>query len=123
VNKIWDESDMMCSYEVRPVADFEDGSLETKVYQEEPKIMAMMGKLMGEETMEMQSLVFMKTDGWTLESAQAWVEEHSAELKGGPGSGKPSGYGGGGTREASSSAATVSSGENCWRFKRCRVNS
>jgi uncharacterized protein YjaG (DUF416 family) len=35
-----------------------------------------MGKLKGEDTMTVQSVLFPKEDGWTMDGAKEWIKEH-----------------------------------------------
>ena len=63
---------------VRNPKDFQQDSFKYKVIKKDkPKVAAMFAKLIGESTMTLQAYRFPKEDGWTLESAKAWVKEHS----------------------------------------------
>jgi len=69
-------------YRVRDPKLFKDGTFRrVTIQKKKPKVIAIMGKLKGEDTMTIQSLRFPKDDGWTVEKAKAWVKAHKDSLK------------------------------------------
>ena len=65
---------------VRPPEDFDPESFRTIVLDEEKGIKAVIGKLPGKDTTTTQAFLF-EGEGWTQESAEKWVEEHSQKKK------------------------------------------
>jgi len=75
--KIWDDSETEVRYRVKNPELFEQDSFRTiAIKEDKPSINAVIGKLIGEESTTIQSLVFSKDEGRTLEDAKTWVEEH-----------------------------------------------
>jgi hypothetical protein len=78
----WEETDEMCRYRVRNPALFQEDSFRTvTIKKDKPRVMAVMGKLMNEDTMTIQNLMFPKEDEWTMDSAKAWLADHQDLLK------------------------------------------
>ena len=77
---VFDETEESYRYRVRPTTGFEDGSFRTIEFQKKPKISAVIGRLKGETTTTLQSLIFSKDD-WEKQEALDWIEDHKDELK------------------------------------------
>ena len=56
--------------------DFQSDSMRTITISEEEGIKAVIGKLKGEDKTTVQSYLFDKSKGWTVEKAKAWFEKH-----------------------------------------------
>jgi DNA polymerase III delta prime subunit len=79
----FDETATSFRYRVREPSDFQPDSMRTITLKEDaPKIQAVVGRLKGETTTAIQSVIFPKDEGWTQAEAQAWVEAHAEELRG-----------------------------------------
>lgn len=75
--KVWDETDEQIRHRVREPELFDDSTFRTVTIKEDkPRVMAVMGKLKGEDTMTVQSVLFPKEDGWTMEDAKKWMDDH-----------------------------------------------
>jgi hypothetical protein len=75
--KLWDETDNEIAYRVKDPALFQDGSFRTiQIKKDKPRVNGIVGKLKDEDTMTLQSLRFPKEDGWTMDDAKQWVEDH-----------------------------------------------
>ena len=75
--KVWEENENTIRHRVKDPGLFEEGSFRTvEIKKDKPRVNAVMGKLKGEETMSVQSVMFPKEDGWTMESAKKWMSEH-----------------------------------------------
>lgn len=77
----WDETEQYIRSGHRSPEEFEPESLRTVVLSEEEGIKAVIGKPEGKDTMQVQSYLFDKSKGWTLEKARAWFEQHRESLK------------------------------------------
>ncbi len=78
----WDETEGEIKYRVRDPGKFQDGSFRRVTLQKQkPRVIAVMGKLTGQDTMTIQSLAFPKGDGWKLHVAKKWVEDHPDVVK------------------------------------------
>lgn len=79
----WDETDTSCRYRVRDPDDFQEGSLKTKtIKSDKPMVKAVIGKLPGADTTKIQSIIFPKSEGWTMEKARKWLGAHPNLKKG-----------------------------------------
>lgn len=76
--KIWDETETSVRHRIRDPELFIDGSFRTvPIKRDKPRVNSVMGKLKdGDGTMKIQSLIFPKTDGWTMAKAKEWVKDH-----------------------------------------------
>jgi len=73
----WDMTETSFRYRVREPGLFQDGTFRTvPIKRDKPKINSIMGKLKGETTMTIQSLIFPKDEGWNLASAKKWLADH-----------------------------------------------
>ena len=80
----WDdeEGSTEIKYRVREPSAFEEGSFKRITLQKQkPRVIAVVGKLKGQDTLTIQALRFPKDDGWTLKKAKAWVKEHPDVVK------------------------------------------
>lgn len=72
----WEETDKYIRSGHRSPEDFQEGSLRTIMISEEEGIKAVVGKPKGKDAMEVQSYLFSKEKGWTIEKAKAWFKQH-----------------------------------------------
>lgn len=75
-----EETENYIRIRIKDPDDFQEGSFITKTLSEEQGIKAVMGRLPDEETLTIQTYLFDK-EKWTVETAQAWVDEHEKALK------------------------------------------
>lgn len=66
----WEETDQYVRSGHRSPEDFQPDSLRTIVLSESEGIRAVVGKLKGKDTMEIQSYLFDRSKGWTVEKAK-----------------------------------------------------
>jgi hypothetical protein len=59
--------------------DFQPDSMRTITISQKEGIKAVIGKPKGKNSTEVQSYLFPKNKGWTLEKAKAWFEKHKSE--------------------------------------------
>jgi len=72
----WDETDQFIRSGHRSGDNFEKDSFRTITISEEEGIKAVIGKPKGKDTTEVQSYLFDKSKGWTVDKAKAWFEQH-----------------------------------------------
>jgi hypothetical protein len=77
----WEESDQFIRSGHRSPDDFQSDSLRTITISEEEGIKAVIGKPKGKDTTEVQSYLFDKSKGWTVDKAKAWFEQHKDQEK------------------------------------------
>ncbi|MBT0159053.1 hypothetical protein G4O51_03615 [Candidatus Bathyarchaeota archaeon A05DMB-2] len=77
---VWEETEQYIRSGHRNPEDFEQDSLRTISISDEEGIKAVVGKLKGEDTTTVQSYLFSKEKGWTLDKAKAWFEQHREGL-------------------------------------------
>jgi hypothetical protein len=65
----------------RDAEEFQKDTLKTITLNEKEGIKAVVGKPKGKHTMEVQSYLFEKDKGWTVEKAKAWFEKHHNPAK------------------------------------------
>lgn len=81
--RIWDETDEYFRHRVKDPALFQEDSFRTITLKaDKPRVKAVIGKLKGETTTTIQSVLFPKEDGWTLAKAKEWVADHKDDLRG-----------------------------------------
>jgi hypothetical protein len=72
-------------YVARSPEEFVPETFKTVLLQREPRVFAVMGKLLSEEEgstkLATQSVQFPKEDGWDLEKAKSWVKENEGVFK------------------------------------------
>jgi len=78
---VWEETDEYIRSGHRNPDDFKPDSLRTITVSEEEGIKAVVGKPKGKDMMEVQSYLFSKEKGWTLDKAKAWFEKHREEAR------------------------------------------
>jgi hypothetical protein len=72
-----EETENSYRYRVRDPGDFQKGSFRTiELKKSKPRVNAVIGRLKGESTTTIQSLLFPKEDGWSAASAGKWAREH-----------------------------------------------
>ncbi len=76
VNLPWEETEIHIRSGHRSPEEFQPNTLRTIVLSEDEGIKAVIGKPKGKKTMEVQSYLFAKEKGWTVEKAKAWFEKH-----------------------------------------------
>jgi len=72
----WDETDQYIRSGHMDPSLFQEDTFRTITLSEEKGIKAVIGKLKGEDTMTIQSFLFDKSKGWTMEKAKEWFKEH-----------------------------------------------
>jgi len=72
----WEETEVYIRSGHRDPEEFRSDSLRTIVLSEEEGIKAVIGKSKGKDSMEVQSYLFSKDKGWTVDKAKAWFEKH-----------------------------------------------
>jgi hypothetical protein len=72
----WEETEVYIRSGHRNPEEFQPGSLRTIVLSEDEGIRAIVGKPKGKNTAEVQSYLFAKNKGWTVDKAKAWFENH-----------------------------------------------
>jgi len=75
----WDETDEYIRSGHRDPSDFQPNTFRTITLDEERGIKAIVAKPKGSDKMEIQSYLFSKSKGWTLEKAKEWFEAHKSE--------------------------------------------
>jgi hypothetical protein len=61
--------------------EFQKDTLKTITFDEKEGVKAVVGKPKGKDVMEIQSYLFEKDKGWTLEKAKEWFKEHHTPAK------------------------------------------
>jgi hypothetical protein len=72
----WEEIQDFIRSGHRSPEEFKPASLRTIVLSEEEGIKAVIGKPKDKDTMEVQSYLFAKEKGWTVDKAKVWFEKH-----------------------------------------------
>jgi len=75
-NLPWEENDQYIRSGHRSPEEFQPNSLRTIALSEEEGIKAVIGKPLGKHTTEVESYLFSKEKGWTLDKAKNWFEKH-----------------------------------------------
>ena len=79
----WDETETSFRFRVRNPDLFQEGTFRTvPIKKDKPKVNSIMGRLKGEETLTVQSVIFPKKDDWNLVDAKEWLKEHEDLTKG-----------------------------------------
>jgi len=79
----WDETETSFRFRVRDPDLFQEGSFRTvPIKKDKPRVNSIMGRLKGEKTLTVQSIIFPKEDDWDLHSAKSWLKEHEDLTKG-----------------------------------------
>jgi len=77
----WENTEQYIRSGHRDPEEFQKDTLKTITLNEEQGIKAVVGKPKGKHTMEVQSYLFEKDKGWTVEKAKAWFEKHHNPAK------------------------------------------
>ena len=72
----WEETEVYIHSGHRNPEEFQPSSLRTIVLSEDEGVKAVVGKPKGKDTTEVQSYLFAKKKGWTIDKAKAWFEKH-----------------------------------------------
>jgi hypothetical protein len=72
----WEETEVYIRSGHRNPEEFQPNSLRTIVLSEDEGVKAVIGKPKDKDTMEVQSYLFAKEKGWTVDKAKAWFEKH-----------------------------------------------
>jgi hypothetical protein len=72
----WEETGEYIRSGHRAPKEFQKDSLKTISLNDEEGIKAVLGKPIGKHSMEVQSYLFKKDKGWTVEKAKEWFEKH-----------------------------------------------
>jgi len=73
----WEETEKYVRSGHRAPEEFQQGTQKTITVNEKEGIQAIVGKPKGKQTMEIQSYLFSKDKGWTVERAKEWFNKHS----------------------------------------------
>ncbi len=72
----WENTEQYIRSGHRDPAEFQGDTLRTIMLNEKEGIKAIVGKPIGKHNMEVQSYLFEKSRGWTLEKAKEWFDKH-----------------------------------------------
>ena len=72
----WEDTEQLIRSGHRSPEEFQKDTLKTIVLSEKEGIKAVIGKPKGKDAMEIQSYLFEKDKGWTLEKAKEWFQQH-----------------------------------------------
>lgn len=72
----WDENENNIRRRVREPDTFQPYSFRTIWLSQDEGIRAVVGRLRGEDKLTIQSIIFSKKKGWTLDKARAWIKDH-----------------------------------------------
>lgn len=77
----WENTEQHVRSGHRSPEEFQKDTLKTILLNEKEGIEAVVGKPKGKDAMEIQSYLFKKDKGWTLEKAKEWFKEHHTPAK------------------------------------------
>jgi hypothetical protein len=77
----WENTEQFIRSGHRDPAEFQSDTLKTITLSEKEGIKAVIGKPKRKDTMEVQSYLFEKDKGWTVEKAKEWFEKHHNPAK------------------------------------------
>jgi len=77
----WENTEQHIRSGHRDPEEFQKDTLKTITLNEKEGVKAVVGKPKGKGTMEVQSYLFEKNKGWTLEKAKEWFKEHHTPAK------------------------------------------
>lgn len=82
----WDETGTSFRYRIKDPGKFDQNSFRTvKLKKDQPTVSAVMGKLKGQDSMTVQSIIFPKpkdgSSGWTKAGAKSWLNSHKDLLR------------------------------------------
>ncbi len=72
----WENTEQYIRSGHRNPQEFQEDTLKTVTLSEKEGIKATVGKPLGKHTMEVQSYLFEKNKGWTVEKAKEWFQKH-----------------------------------------------
>jgi hypothetical protein len=72
----WENTEKLIRSGHRSPEEFQKDTLRTITLNEKEGIKAVIGKPKGKDAMEIQSYLFEKDKGWTLEKAKEWLQQH-----------------------------------------------
>jgi hypothetical protein len=72
----WEETEVYIRSGHRNPEEFQPNSLRTIVLSEDEGVKAVIGKPKDKDTIEVQSYLFAKEKGWTVDKAKTWFEKH-----------------------------------------------
>jgi hypothetical protein len=72
----WENTEQFIRSGHKSPEEFQPNTLKTIILNEKDGIEAIVGKPVGKDTMEVQSYLFDKTKGWTMEKAKEWFTQH-----------------------------------------------
>ncbi len=72
----WENTDQFIRSGHKSPEEFQPNTLKTIILNEKDGLEAVVGKPLGKDTMEVQSYLFDKTKGWTIEKAKEWFTRH-----------------------------------------------
>ena len=75
----WETTEQYIRSGHRNPEEFQADSLKTITLSEDEGVKAIVGKVKGKNIMEVQSYLFEKDKGWTVDKAKAWFEKHHGE--------------------------------------------
>jgi len=76
----WEETDRFIRSGHLSPDKFEENTFQTIVLSKEEGIKAIIGKLKGKDATQVQSYLFDKSKGWTVEKVKEWFEKHHKEI-------------------------------------------
>ena len=72
----WEENEKTIQSGHKNPQDYQEDTLKTVTLNEKDGIQAVVGKPAGKTALEIQSYIFHKDKGWTLQKAQAWFNQY-----------------------------------------------
>jgi hypothetical protein len=72
----WENTEQFIRSGHKSPEEFQPNTLKTIILNEKDGVEAIVGKPVGKDTMEVQSYLFDKTKGWTMEKAKEWFTQH-----------------------------------------------
>jgi len=78
----WSENNETISYQMRDIAEFDEGSFaNVTIKADMPKIKAVIATPKGDTVKKIQTLSFIKDDGWSIDDAKKYYSEHQYKLE------------------------------------------
>ncbi len=77
----WEETDKTIKNGTKHPETYQTDTLQTVTLNEKDGIEAIVGKPKGKQTMEIESYIFRKDKGWTVEAAKAWFNQLHVPVK------------------------------------------
>jgi hypothetical protein len=77
----WENTEEYIRSGHRDPGEFQEETLKTISLSDDEGIKAVIGKPKGKHAMEVQSYLFEKDKGWTIEKAKEWFEKHHNPAK------------------------------------------